>query len=263
MRFSFSHALHRRLLAGVSATMCLAASAPVHAQQAQGAAGDAGASQPESPPVAKEAAPASRPEPSIPPDQAPGAKKEDRADRHVGFHMRGELGLGQMSAMASVRGSKLEIGGLSSVVALSIGGAVVENLVLACELWSLRATGPDLTVDGTTVGTSSDISASLSGVGANVTYYLMPANVFLSVTPSVAALSVRSASDNTGAGTVAGFATRVAVGKEWWVARHLGIGLTGNLHLGFNRDQSATDTSQTTFYWTTLGFGAAFSASYN
>lgn len=168
-----------------------------------------------------------------------------------------------MSASASTQGSRNEIDGLSTVASLRVGGAVVENLIIAGELWTMRAFAPDWKANGAAVEGSSDITASWTGIGANVTYYLVPANVFFSVTPSVGVLALEDRRDRSGGRTKHGFSARMAIGKEWWISSQFGIGVAANGYLGFNGDEVTTDAARSTFYWTTFGAGASFTGSYN
>lgn len=210
--------------------------------------------------------PGSAPAPAPPPDQ-PGAVPIDparaRAQRHLGFYLRMELGVGSMNTSATVPSASMSISGLDGAFSAAIGGAVVENLIVAGELWAASATSPEIKVNDASVKTSSDVSLNLVGIGPSVTYYLMPANVYASLTPSIARLSVRNGQSGSSGATPLGFATRLSIGKEWWVASHLGIGIAGNLHLGFNQDEVTVGTSRTEFTWTTIAGALAFSGTYN
>ncbi len=196
-------------------------------------------------------------------DERAIAASVEQDHRHTGFHVHGELGLAFMGASASSLGSTLEAAGVSTVASLRVGGAVVENLIIAGELWTVRAPSTNWRLDGEAVTPRGDVSATLSGIGFNVTYYLMPANVFFSVTPSVGVLAFDNTDERTGARTKTGFSARAAIGKEWWVARQFGIGVAANGFLGINGDEGETDTARSTFNWTTLGAGASFTGSYN
>ena len=55
-----------------------------------------------------------------------------------------------------------------------------------------------------------------------------------------------------------GLGLKLAVGKEWWVSDHWGIGVAGQFFISRNDDPDAT-----TVKLTTLGGGVAFSATYN
>jgi hypothetical protein len=145
--------------------------------------------------------------------------------------------------------------GVAIPFGIVIGGAVAENVIIAGDLWGISAVSPSFTVAGQTAS-GSDSSFGLGGVGLNLTYYFMPANVYVSVTPSLVGLTLR-ANGATG-NSQAGFGTKIGVGKEWWVGDHWGLGLAGQFFLGVNQDTGVNPPT-----WTTLGGAVAFSATYN
>jgi len=67
--------------------------------------------------------------------------------------------------------------------------------------------------------------------------------------------------NGTNGSSEAGFGAKLALGKEWWVSDHWGIGLAGQLTFGSNADQdNGTGNTPT---WKTITPGLAFSASFN
>lgn len=193
---------------------------------------------------------------------APSLARADEAQEHTGFYIRGELGAGWLHASATVPGASLGVGGFAGGFSITAGAAVVPNLVIAGDLYSFSAAAPKITVNGESATTRSDVRLGLAGIGPNVTYYLMPANVYLSATPSIARLSLDDGSGGGGS-TPFGFGARLAVGKEWWVGKRFGLGVSGNLFVAWNADDITVGTKKTDFYWTTLGGGIALSGSYD
>jgi hypothetical protein len=175
--------------------------------------------------------------------------------RHLGFFLRLDGGLGYMGSSTSMGGVNASMAGVAIPFGIAIGGAVAENFILAGDLWGTVAVAPSFTLGGQTTSASKS-SFSLGGFGLNLTYYFMPGNIYISVTPSIVALSIKS-SDTT-SNSQAGFGTKFGLGKEWWVGDHWGLGLAAQFFLGINQD---TGTNPPT--WTTLGGGPAFSATYN
>ena len=55
-----------------------------------------------------------------------------------------------------------------------------------------------------------------------------------------------------------GFGLRAALGKEWWVSDHWGLGIAGHVSLTVNQDSGTNPPT-----WTGLGATVAFSATYN
>lgn len=211
--------------------------------------------------------PGPAPDAMAPAPQPPRSdSKLDARHRHLGFFFRGDLNVGYLSSSSRFGGSDYALFGPTVGIALSAGGAVVENLVVGGEVWTASAPSPTLRVGRAAVPTTSDTSQSLTGIGPVITYYFMPINVYVAATPSLARLSLETS--GTRAATRLGFGSRIAIGKEWWVHHNLGIGLAGNLLFGVQGDEAisqnaAGNTVRTNFYWTTLGAGVGFSLTHN
>lgn len=173
--------------------------------------------------------------------------------RHLGFALRLDGGIGYTGTTES--DIDLSIKGVSGSFGLVIGGAVAEDFILGADLWDTVAFSPTFSQGGTSF-TGTDTSLTLAGFGLNLTYYFMPANVYVSVSPSLTTLSLTRAGSS--GSTDIGFGMKLAVGKEWWVSDHWGIGVAGQFFFASNKDQ---DPSPLKF--STLAGGVAFSATYN
>jgi hypothetical protein len=199
------------------------------------------------------------PEEEVPPGLECAPPVDPTLGRHLGFFFRAELGFGFMSTSANlpVEGgiTRAFIEGPSVTFAMSAGWSIAENLSLAAEAWMTAAYSPTFGSAGQSVRVE-DAGVDLFGMGLQVTYYLMPINVYLSVTPSISTLSTIEA--NVSTATREGFGLKVGVGKEWWIGGHWGIGLSGQFFLGSNPDAGAPGVT-----WTTLGGAVALSATYN
>jgi hypothetical protein len=149
-------------------------------------------------------------------------------------------------------------GGLTS--ALAVGGAITPNLIIGGQLWGTAVPRPKVTDSGAGGGRadpSNDFTYGVVGLGPIIKYYVMPANVYFAVTPSVACLTVTALSFDA-EGTKWGLGLRLAAGKEGYVSERWGMGVAGVLDLasataGFG----AQDPT-----WRTVGGGIAFTASY-
>jgi hypothetical protein len=179
---------------------------------------------------------------------------ESTARRHKGFFLRLDGGFGYGSSSATQAGWSASISGASSQFGVAVGGAVAENVILAGDVWGGVLFSPSVTINGRT-GTLS-ASASLVGFGPQFTYYFMPPNVYLSLTPAITVVSLTY--NGSSANTKAGFGTKIAVGKEWWVGAQWGLGIAGQFLMSFNVDEGTTPPT-----WSTFGGGVSFSATYN
>jgi hypothetical protein len=176
-------------------------------------------------------------------------------NRHFGFFLRLDLGLGYMHSGATSNGNDVTLSGLAGAFSISLGGAVTENLIIGGHLWDNVVSNPSVSI-GSNSGSSNDTTLGLIGFGPQVTYYFMPINIYLSGTAGVGKLTVTT--NGTSGSTNAGFAGRLAVGKEWWVSDHWGLGVEGHLSIGINSDSGSSGAS-----WTTPAFAIAFCATYN
>lgn len=101
----------------------------------------------------------------------------------------------------------------------AIGGIIANNLALHGTLWGWSITDPTVKVDGTSTSASGDLS--MGAFGGGVTYYFMPANVYLS---GSVGLGILTSEDES---TDPGFASDLTIGKEWWVGTKWGLGVAG------------------------------------
>jgi hypothetical protein len=185
----------------------------------------------------------------------PGPPVDPTVHRHLGFFLRLDGGVGYLSSSTSLAGTSASMSGVAIPFGIAIGGAVAENFIIAGDLWGIAAVSPTYELGGQSAS-SGDSSFSLGGIGINLTYYFMPHNIYLSVTPSLVGLSMSRS--GISASSEAGFGAKVGLGKEWWVGDHWGLGIAGQFFFGINDD---TGTNPPT--WTTLGGGVAFSATFN
>jgi hypothetical protein len=140
-----------------------------------------------------------------------------------GFLLRLSAGLGSGSTSIDVVGGDLEFSGLSGDGNLALGGVISPNLALHGTLWGWSVSDPDVELGG--LQGELDGSIGVSAVGGGITYYLMPANVYLSASVGAAWLQLDTDFGDEGSDT--GFALDGTVGKEWWVGNSWGLGIAG------------------------------------
>jgi hypothetical protein len=179
--------------------------------------------------------------------------QDSTINRHKGFALRLDLGVGYTSSKAvdidaSMKGTSVPFG-------LVIGGAVAEDFILGADFWGTTAFSPTLSQGGLS-SVPGDTSFALTGFGLNLTYYFMPANIYVSLSPSITSVSL-TVSGASGS-TESGFGMKMAVGKEWWVSDHWGLGLAGQFFFASNKDKGTDPPT-----WSTTAFALAFSATYN
>jgi hypothetical protein len=175
---------------------------------------------------------------------------ESTVHRHLGFFLHLDIGVGYLGTSASQAAGGSSLSGAALPLSIAIGGAVAEDWILAGEIWAAGGPSPSGWAWGATV---------VSGAGLNVTHYFMPANVFVSLTPSFTALVIENGQGFVER-TKTGFGAKLAIGKEWWVGDHWGLGVAAEGFFAINKNNGSGATAGS---WNTFGGGLVFSATYN
>ena len=142
---------------------------------------------------------------------------------HDGFFLRLSGGVGSASTSISESGSEFKLSGMSGDVNLAIGGIVSTNLALHGTLFGWTVSDPSAKINGSDAGTV-DGSVEMVAFAGGITYYFMPANIYLSPSVGIATLSFDGDSDGS---SDTGFAMDITLGKEWWVGNSWGLGIAG------------------------------------
>jgi hypothetical protein len=170
---------------------------------------------------------------------------ESTVHRHLGFFFRADIGVGYVhSSSAASDGPQPPVSSLSIPIGFAVGGAVAEDWILAGEIWGVA--GPQ-DVDPPGKG------LLVYGYALAVVHYFMPANVYLSVAPGITRLMF--VTGNTSVSSDWGPGVKLALGKEWWVGDHWGLGVAAECLVTFNKDGGASRT--------TVAPGLTFSATFN
>ena len=171
-------------------------------------------------------------------------------DHIGGFFLRLSGGIGAASSKidAPLFG-ETKLSGMTGDINLAIGGGIANNLMLHGTIWGWAVSNPDLEIDGNKVETNGDFG--LSAFGGGVTYYIMPANVYLSGSVGTGVLTLDDSK------TDYGLVLDATIGKEWWVGNKWGLGVAvgGNYHSVADGGVDAN--------WSGFGFAVRFSATLN
>ena len=106
-----------------------------------------------------------------------------------------------------------------------IGGAIKENLILHATITSNSLMGPNVTSNGLSQKASDKVTLGEVMVGAGITYYIMPSNIFLSGSLGLGNFSIDNEVENISGSTNKGFSMQLGIGKEWWVSKRWGLGV--------------------------------------
>jgi hypothetical protein len=193
------------------------------------------------------------------PQQMAAPPRDPTINRHLGFFLRPDLGVGFMttSEPTGTSSGNLTVSGPAGVFGFVVGGAVAENIILGAHIYDGVVANPTVSLSSGQSGTTSNASLALYGIGPEFTYYWMPSNIYFSATIALTQMSL-TANGNSNSSQV-GLGSRLAVGKEWWVSDHWGLGLAGHVSSSWNQDSGSVSAPMLT----TWALALAFSATYN
>ena len=172
--------------------------------------------------------------------RAPGPGSHE----HEGLFLRLSLGGGAAGAKyrerLGERVSDVKTRGLAIAFDAALGGRVVGNFILHGNLSFINADS-NREVDGVKDGSYDAIGTSMWMIGGGGTYYFMPANLYLTLVVGTGGFVEtrdydRSSDfdddfDEVQIESGPGFASSLAIGKEWWVGGRgewaIGASITG------------------------------------
>lgn len=190
-------------------------------------------------------------QPPPPPLRPPVRYVQDHGVGGLFLHL--DIGAGFLNT-GTTSSDRLANGAISLSAAL--GGVVAPNLMLAGSVWGIAT--PDASGDPYYDGYYYyEDGGSLWGIGPSLTYYLMPANVYLTATPSLTFFRIRQ--DGFDSSTTPGFGMLFAVGKEWWVLPGMGMGVAAQFMSSWNKDSNIANAPT----WRSHGLAIAFSMSWD
>lgn len=181
--------------------------------------------------------------------------------QHDGFFLRfhGGVGSGKM-VEENVLGSDMTLSGLAGVFRFQIGGTVATNLVLFGEMGAFVISDPEMEWH-TITGTTENVDLSISDIGAGLSYYFMPSNIYLSGTFTLSRDKIEAKENGITGSTEMGFGMYLSVGKEWWVSADWGLGVAGFGYFSQTTDKDVSSNQEYTVKNTV--FGVVFSATYH
>ncbi|MFH1842878.1 MAG: hypothetical protein ABIF77_06695 [bacterium] len=165
-----------------------------------------------------------------------------------GFFLRMSAGGGSAGTKLEVGGEFVEFTGTCGDINFAIGGIVSPNLALHGTIYGWVVSDPDLEIRSTELSTAgptpTNSDLTMGAVGIGMTYWFMPANLYLSTTIGSAGLTLEAAGLEYNWDR--GLALDVTLGKEWWVGDAWGIGVAGGViyhslpETGINENWSGT-----------------------
>jgi hypothetical protein len=173
-------------------------------------------------------------------------------DHYGGFFLRLSTGFGGAQTEYSDPSFPPKFSGLSGDANIAIG-ASFNNFVLHATIFGFVISDPALEIGG--VSGTFNGNVSVYSVGVGVTYYLMPANLYLSGSAGIGSLEL-----DMGAGSIEsdpGPAFDLTLGKEWWVGGSWGLGVAGAF--GYH----SIKESDSEYGWSGVNLAVRFTATLN
>lgn len=157
--------------------------------------------------------------------------------RHDGFYLRVQSGYANIHSKATgySDGTELVITGTDSLFRLDIGGALKENLILYGTIGGAGVYEPEVRLNGVEY-TASETFALISDIGIGMTYYIMPANVYVGGTLNMTQNKLVDDDYNSLGSSDNGFGLYMNIGKEWWISGNWGLGLAIFDYFGYVPD---------------------------
>jgi hypothetical protein len=150
-------------------------------------------------------------------------------NRHLGVQVRALVGPALLYAFQDVGpGESGTTRGVGAAFEVALGTMVSENLALNMDLVLARSADAEH-------GVLTDTNFSAVHFGAGVTYWLMPANVYLAGSIGLARSSIEGSPVHldielpTNEQSKIGVGAHLAIGKQFWLSRRVGLGATLSL----------------------------------
>ena len=176
-------------------------------------------------------------------------------DHEPGFFLRLSTGIGgAKTGRDDAQNVEQKYSGWTGDPNFAIGGTITRNLALHGTLFGWSASDPNYELGGVEVQASTDL-VFLGAIGAGITYYFMPLNLYLS--PNIGFGRLAQEVSNDVRESDLGVAFDFTVGKEWWVSGRWALGVAGALGLHSIPDDGSSDD------WKGGSFAVRFTSTFN
>lgn len=180
------------------------------------------------------------------------------ASRHLGVQLRGTVGPTFVYAWQDVGdGQSSAIDGLAFSGNLALGHMIGDDLSLGMDLMLTRS-------GNVSYGVLDSTDFTAVHLGAGITYWLMPANVYLAASLGAARTSVTTQSIQIGEElpvnerSDVGLGMHLSIGKLWWLDKRWGLGASLSLLASTATNPIGDRSSQRNLVAPTLALSATF-----
>jgi hypothetical protein len=146
-------------------------------------------------------------------------------DHQDGFFLRLAAGAGTTTTEIYDGYDTYTLSGTAGDLDVAVGAVVLPNLAVHGNLFGWTASDMKVEFNGVDVGPDLPADVTAAGFGAGLTYYLMPANVYLSGTLGSGTLEIEG--QHVRGETDSGVFLQFSLGKEWWVSDGWALGVAG------------------------------------
>jgi hypothetical protein len=157
-------------------------------------------------------------------------------------------------------GSDLKYSGFAQDLRFQIGGTVANNLILFGEFGGVMQIDPQMEWMGMSA-TANDVTVSVFDFGGGLTYYIMPSNIFFSL--SFLSSQATFEFEGTTGKSQYGFGINGMIGKEWWVGQQWALGLAVYGYYSTMKDEGTIMGINYSSDINNFSIGVMFSATYN
>jgi hypothetical protein len=190
---------------------------------------------------------------------------QDGIHEHDGFFLRMLLGAGYAELVEkNVMGSDLKFSGATVPFRFQLGGQFLKNLIAYGEFGFASQTNPEMEWMRQSES-SSDMTVSVGDLGIGITYYLMPVNIYFSLSGLYS--SVQLEYDDTKSDSEIDFdngnGINIMVGKEWWIGNQWALGISLYGYYSDMHVQTSIEGINYEYFTRNYSIGVMFSATYN
>lgn len=170
----------------------------------------------------------------------PAANEIPGFHQHDGFFLSMNVGpvIGDVIiTMTGAPFNKMTYSGTGATVDFKIGAAFIKNNIISLDIISRSMTVSEMMFDGRSLTSFPDpVSAGDVTTGIGFTHYFMPYNLFINGTIGISTFSIESG--GTKAESESGYSLHIKTGKEWWVSKNWGLGISGGYGLVIADDKA-------------------------
>jgi len=171
---------------------------------------------------------------------------------HDGFFLSLSTGPAYASIDDKFQSTTLKYSGWGASFDVRIGGTVAQNLILTGDIMGWSLSNPEVTG----YGSLSNTNFVQSTIGAGLTYYFMPVNMFISGTVGIAGFSLET--KGTSATTHKGLGIYVKAGKDWWVGADWALGVSASGGWSSVQNSTSSGSEKLSGYSISVQFNATY-----